>query len=81
MVFKNRKNFCTVKHWIPSAHFERTIETVAEASAYCKKIGDFTEFDVLARDTRKINSFRDVLEKAERGEITPIKADHPGTSL
>lgn len=42
--FKNRSNACSIKRWIPGAHFERAKGTVAEASDYYKKDDDFTEF-------------------------------------
>lgn len=70
-----------VKRWLPGAHFEESIGTVAAASKYYKKYGDFTEFGSLPSDTRKDYPFRDVLEKAELGDFMSIKADYPKINL
>lgn len=81
VLFKNRRNLCSVKRWLPGSHFERAKGTLAECANYCKKDGDFTEFGSLPADERKPNCFRDVLLKAECGDIAGIKAEYPGIYL
>lgn len=52
-----------------------------EASEYCKKDDNFTEFDALKSDKRKVNQLRDVPDKAEVGDYTSINADYRGIYL
>lgn len=64
--------------WLPGGQFERVKGSMAEALDYCKKDYDFIEFGSLTSDFRKMNSFKDVLDKGERGEVSAIKANYPG---
>lgn len=78
VVFKNRKTLAQCKKWRANAHFERARGTPEEASQYCKKDNDFCEFGRLPSTTGRVDKFRDLLDKAEAGKISDIKADYPG---
>lgn len=67
---------CTIKRWFPGDPFESGKDTLADASDYCKKDGDFSEFGQLPTDERKINPFRDVLLTAERGDTASFKEEY-----
>ncbi|GIY55304.1 replication-associated protein [Caerostris darwini] len=52
-----------------------------EAADYCKKDGNFKEFGRLSSIKQTANPFKDVLNAAERGEISTIKEEYPALYL
>lgn len=79
--FTNRKTLAGCKTWCAGAHFERARGTPKEASQYCKKDGDYQEFGSLPADSRGAGGFKDLLDKASKGEIAAIKEAYPGHYL
>lgn len=79
--YKNRKRFAGVKKELPGAHIEGSRGSPKEASDYCKKDGDFTEFGQLPESTARSNVFADVLDLAKKGDVGTIQDLYPGMYL
>lgn len=81
--FPNPVGFPRVKQLLPRAHIEPQKGTSAQASAYCKKDGDFVEWGELrgtgARTAKE--RWREIVDAAERGDMEYIKSEFPGEYL
>lgn len=78
--FKIRTKFSTVKNWCNS-HIETAKGTPTEASLYCKKDGDFTEFGELLQSVGGSNAFANVLNLAKKGDLRACQEEYPGLYL
>ncbi len=56
--FKQRKRLSAVKRWLPTAHWEIMRGTPFQASNYCKKDGNFTEYGELPKSAAQVNRLR-----------------------
>ncbi|GIY51557.1 replication-associated protein [Caerostris darwini] len=81
VVFKNRQRFSGVQKSFPGSHIEVSRGTCQEAADYCKKDGNYKEFGRLPTIKQSSNPFKDVLNAAERGEISTIKEEYPALYL
>jgi len=76
IAFKERQRLSKIARWVPRAHWEPMISTPEEASAYCKKDGDFSEEGVLPNGERGAgvirDRYKDALEAAKSGSIDDI---------
>lgn len=79
--FKERRRLPYLKKWIPSGHFEAAKGTPEQNKVYCSKDGDFKEYGRLPRSKSGGSAFKDVLTKAEHGDIAGIKEEYPGIFL
>lgn len=79
--FKSRRRLPFLKSWIPQAHFEAAKGSPQQNKDYCSKDGDFTEHGRLPRSKSGGSAFKDVLTKAESGDIPGIKEEYPGIFL
>ncbi|AXL65897.1 replication-associated protein [Spinybacked orbweaver circular virus 1] len=76
--FKERRRLPYLKKWIPGAHFEAAKGNPEQNQKYCSKDGDFKEYGRLPRSKSGGGAFKDVLLKAESGNIADIKEEYPG---
>lgn len=79
-VLSTPKSLRQIKQILPRAHLEPRRGTVKQAADYCKKDGViFCEYGELpksgAEKTKEM--WRDVIDKAERGDLVSIKEDYP----
>lgn len=77
--FANATSFKRVKALLPRAHIETQRGSIAQASDYCKKDGDFVEWGERPMDKRSTKQqWQFVLECAESGDLERIKDEYPG---
>lgn len=82
MRFKTATRFERVKRLLPRAHLEPQRGSIQQATEYCKKDGDFTEWGDMpgqARDNKERWKF--IIERAELGDLNAIKDEYPGEYL
>lgn len=77
--FSYSARFERIKALLPRAHVEAQKGSVHQASDYCKKDGDFTEWGSLPERKRDGKErWRFILERAECGDLGSIRDEYPG---
>lgn len=81
--FPNPKSLSQMKLVLPKAHLETRRGSHSQASSYCKKDGDYTEYGSLplsAAETSK-NMWKDILQLAREGNMDSIEDKYPAIFL
>ncbi|AXL65903.1 replication-associated protein [Longjawed orbweaver circular virus 1] len=79
--FKQRKRLTQLKKVGYTGHFEAMRGSPQQASEYCKKDSDYTEFGQLPVVSSGGSVFADALAKAKAGDFDSIEENHPGVFL
>lgn len=80
--FNNQTRFERVKRLLPRAHLEPQRGSCQQASEYCKKDGDFSEWGDLPGEQRSMKDrWRFIIDRAEVGDFNAIKDEYPGEYL
>lgn len=85
VIFKNRQRMTALKKWNPRVHWEIKAKNSSyqQASDYCKKDDDFSEFGQLPENAEAVNRggaatkerYEELWDKAKKGDIETIDKD------
>lgn len=71
VIFKNHRNLCIIKCWMPGAYFGQPKRIWQRLRATAKNIVILRSLESFRHIRKKINAFRDVLDNAEITTIRP----------